>query len=72
MVGDNFVEDALDTNQVGIYAVRFSPRSDKNRNSKLHDTVHSMAELRLFFTSFDQKSATKEKQKNLTNQQLTF
>jgi FMN hydrolase / 5-amino-6-(5-phospho-D-ribitylamino)uracil phosphatase len=54
MVGDSFEKDVLDSNALGIYAVWFNPRSEENRNSELHATVHSMGELLSFFESLDQ------------------
>ena len=52
MVGDGFEKDVLTANNVGIFAVWFNPRSDENRTGELHLTVHSMRELRSFFTAF--------------------
>jgi FMN phosphatase YigB (HAD superfamily) len=53
MVGDSFEKDVLDSNSLGINAVWFNPRSDKNRSNKAHVTVHSMGELLSFFKSLD-------------------
>ena len=53
MVGDSFEKDVLDSNSLGIYAVWFNPRSEEKQSSNLHETVHSMAELRSFFESLD-------------------
>ena len=55
MVGDGFEKDIQAANAVGIFAVWFNPGSDETRKSDLHVTVHSMQELRAFFTSSDRK-----------------
>jgi putative hydrolase of the HAD superfamily len=53
MVGDGFEKDILAANEVGIFAVWFNPRSDENRESDLHITVHSMGELLAFFRAMN-------------------
>ncbi|MGE5252086.1 MAG: HAD family hydrolase, partial [Bacteroidota bacterium] len=45
MVGDSFQYDVLIPNSLGIHAVWFNPHTDETRQSPLHHTVHSMAEL---------------------------
>lgn len=55
MVGDGFEKDVQIPNSLGIFAVWFNPGSGETRKSKLHITVHSMRELRIFFESLDQK-----------------
>ena len=51
MVGDGFEKDVLAANNTDIFAVWFNPRSDETRSSEQLATVHSMAELLLFFMS---------------------
>lgn len=51
MVGDHFEKDVLAANNTGIFAVWFNPRSNETNTSERHVTVHSMAELLLFFMS---------------------
>jgi FMN phosphatase YigB (HAD superfamily) len=53
MVGDGFEKDVLNANALGIFAVWFNPKSEETRKNKLHVTVHSMPELRVFFKSLD-------------------
>ena len=53
MVGDGFESDVQIPNSLGIYAVWFNPRSDENRKSDLHVTIHSMGELQKFFESLN-------------------
>ena len=55
MVGDGFEKDIEIPNKLGMFAVWFNPRSDETRKSDLHSTVHSMQELRVFFTSMGRK-----------------
>ncbi len=54
MVGDHFAKDVQAANAVGILAAWFNPKSEETRKSDSYATVHSMQELREFFTSLDQ------------------
>jgi FMN phosphatase YigB (HAD superfamily) len=51
MVGDSFEKDVQAANAVEMFAVWFNPNSAETRKSNLHDTIHSMQELRMFFNS---------------------
>jgi FMN phosphatase YigB (HAD superfamily) len=53
MIGDHFGKDVQVPNELGIFAVWFNPRSDEKRKDDLYITVHSMQELRSFFTALD-------------------
>ena len=53
MVGDHFEKDVQIPNSLGMFAVWFNTRSDETRASPLHNTVHSMQQLRTFFASLD-------------------
>jgi len=55
MVGDSFEKDVLDANSLGIFAIWFNQRSEDVKQGELSLTVHSMAALRSYFTSLDQK-----------------
>jgi putative hydrolase of the HAD superfamily len=45
MIGDSFEADVQAPNRLGIHAVWFNPLTAETRQSPLHETVHSMAEL---------------------------
>jgi putative hydrolase of the HAD superfamily len=53
MVGDSFPKDVQAASAVGIFAVWFNPKSEEIRTGDLWITVHSMQELRAFFSSLD-------------------
>jgi len=53
MVGDGFEKDIEIPNALGMFAVWFNPKSDEVRKSDLHETIHSMEELREFFQSYN-------------------
>ena len=54
MVGDGFEKDIEIPNKLGIFAVWFNPRSEENRQSNTHVTVHSIPELEELFRALDQ------------------
>ncbi|HEY3309999.1 MAG TPA: HAD family hydrolase [Anaerolineales bacterium] len=49
MVGDSFENDVQASNQIGIPAVWYNPRSAESRTGEMLFTVHSMAELLAWF-----------------------
>lgn len=53
MVGDSFEKDIQIPNRLGMFAVWFNPRSEEIHKGDLHDTVHSMSELKEFFNFMD-------------------
>jgi putative hydrolase of the HAD superfamily len=53
MVGDSFEKDVLAANRAGIRAAWFHPGSQESRESTMHTSFHSMAELREYFTVMD-------------------
>jgi FMN phosphatase YigB (HAD superfamily) len=54
MVGDGFEKDVQIPNTLGMFAVWFNQKSGETRKNKLHITIHSMHELRVFFESVGQ------------------
>lgn len=56
MVGDTFAKDVEIPNSLGMFAVWFNPRSEEDRKTYSHITIHLMTELRTFFESLDQSS----------------
>ena len=54
MVGDHFEKDVLAANAAGLHAAWFNPRSDEERSSSMHETVHSMGELLELFSRLDE------------------
>jgi putative hydrolase of the HAD superfamily len=51
MVGDSFEKDVLAANAAGMAAIWFNERSPEQRTGALHLTVHSMDELRAWFST---------------------
>jgi putative hydrolase of the HAD superfamily len=45
MVGDDYVEDVLGANRSGIRAIWFNERSNEERVSEAHRTIHELKEL---------------------------
>lgn len=54
MVGDGFEKDVQIPNTLGMFAVWFNQKTGETRKNKLHITIHSMQELRVFFKSLEQ------------------
>jgi putative hydrolase of the HAD superfamily len=50
MVGDDFEKDVQVPNSLGMYAIWYNTRTDEIHNGELHITVHSMKDLKEFFT----------------------
>ncbi len=52
MVGDDFEADVVGANNCGIRAIWYNPRTDENRESAMHQTIHDLRSLPQILDSF--------------------
>jgi putative hydrolase of the HAD superfamily len=52
MVGDDFDADVMGANNCGIRAIWYNPRTEENRESSMHMTIHDLRQLRNAVTNY--------------------